>query len=130
MLSIDSSCVCVCVCIYIYTHTQPRLWMSRAQTVDRTSHPIGCMPEPGDPAWRVPRAPPHHSIYRGCQPHGPTPPIHLLGFRAANTKWVSPLPDSTMDRQPCKLVVDTEWSRTSVITGPSTRVTGSVCYMP
>jgi hypothetical protein len=38
-------------------------------------------------------------IYRGHQPHGPTPPIHLLGFRATVTDRVLLLPsDSTADR--------------------------------
>jgi hypothetical protein len=57
--------------------------------------------------------------------------IHLLGFWAAETDQV-PLPplDSTIDRRPCPLTANTEWSRTSIITGPSTWVIGSVCYAP
>jgi hypothetical protein len=64
----------------LYIYPQPRLRMCRVQTVDRTNPLIECMPEPGEPAWRIPWAPPDHSIYRGHRPNGPTPPIHLLGF--------------------------------------------------
>jgi hypothetical protein len=39
-------------------------------------------------------------------------------------------PDSTVDHRPHPLTVDTKRSRTSVITGPSTWVTGSVCCAP
>jgi hypothetical protein len=83
----------------------------------------------GEPAWCVPQAPSDHPIYRGRWPHGPTPPIHVLGFQAADIDRVPPpqTPDSTADRQPHPLAADTERSRTSIITDPSTWVTGSVC---
>jgi hypothetical protein len=109
--------------IYIYIYRA-----YKAQTVDRTSPPTRCLPEPGEPAWRIPRAPPDHPIYRGCRPHGPTPPIYLLGFRDVDTDRVAPPPpDSTADRRPRPLTTDTKRSRTSIITGPSTWVTRSVC---
>jgi hypothetical protein len=86
--------------------------------------------EPGEPTWCVPQAPPNNPIYRGHQLHGPTPPIHLLGFRAADTDRVPLLLDSTTDHRPHPHIANIERSRTSVITDPLTWVTGSVCRAP
>jgi hypothetical protein len=99
--------------------------------VDRTSPPTGCMLEPGEPVWCIPRAPPNHPIYRGRRPHGPTPPIHLPQFCVVNTAlMLLPPPDSTADRRPRPHAVDIERSRTSIITGPLTWAIGSVCCVP
>jgi hypothetical protein len=88
--------------------------------------PTGCMPEASEPAWRAPWAPLDHPIYRGRQPHGPTPPIQLLRFRVTDTDQVPPPSNSTTDHRPCPLSANTERSSTSVtsvIIGPSAWVT-------
>jgi hypothetical protein len=84
--------------------------MSRVQIVDRTSPPTSCMPEPGELAWHVLRAPMKNLIYRGHWPHVPTPHIHLLGFQVADMDWVL-LSDSTADHRPRPLAADPSAAR-------------------
>jgi hypothetical protein len=114
------------ICLY-WAYTQPRLWMSRDQTVDQTCPPTGCMLEPGEPSWRVPWAPPNHPIYRGRRPHT------SHSFARVSSHWyrsgAAAVGFHHRSSTTRPLATNTEWSRTSVITGLSTWVTGSVCYL-